>query len=54
MKKDYAGIEINTDDDLPLNKLLKFPILTKLIGCVFEEIGKLYPQICLDECLYEL
>ena len=52
-KKNYARIRINTDDDLPLNKPLKFPTLAVSIKCVFEEGEKLYPQIYLDECLYE-
>ena len=52
-EKNYARVRVNTDDDLPLNKPLKFPTLT-IIRCVFEESGKLYPQIYLDECLYEL
>ena len=53
-EKNYPRIEINTDDDLPLNKPLKFPILTIIIRCVFQEGAKLYPQIYLNECLYEL
>ena len=53
-EKDYARIGVNTDDDVPLNKPLKFPTLTIIIRCVFQEGEKLYPQIYLDECLYEL
>ena len=53
-EKNYARIGINTDDDLPLNKSLKFPTLTVIIRCVFQEDKKLYPQIYLDECLHEL
>ena len=53
-EKNYARIGVNTDDDIPLNKRLQFPTLIVFIGCVFEESGKLYPQIYLDECLYEL
>ena len=52
-EKRYARIGINTDDDLPLNKQLKFPTLTIIIRCVFQEGKNLYPQIYLDECLYE-
>ena len=52
--KNYARIGVNTDDDLPLNKQLKFPTLTIIIRCVFQEGEKLYPQVYLDECLYEL
>ena len=54
MKKILVELEINTDDDLPLSKQLKFPALTIIIRCVFQEGKKLYPQIYLDECLYEL
>ena len=53
-EKSYARIEVDTDDDLPLNVSLKFPTLTIIIRCVFQEGTKLYPQIYLDECLYEL
>ena len=44
-EKNYARIGVNTDDDLPLNKPLKFPKLTIIIRCVFHEDEKLYPQI---------
>ena len=53
-EKNYAGIGVNTDDDLPLNKHLKFPTLTIIFRCVLQKDEKLYPQIYLDECLYEL
>ena len=53
MKK-YARIRINTDYDLPLNKPVKFPTLAIFIRCVRQEGEKLYPEIYLDECLYEL
>ena len=46
--------KFNSDDDLPLNKPLKFRIMTIIIGSVFEEDGKLYPQVFLDEAFYEL
>ena len=51
--ENYSIIRVNTDDDVPLNKPLKFLMLTIIIRCVFEESGKLYPQVYLDECLYE-
>ena len=34
-EKNYARIGVNTDDDVPLNKPLKFPTLTIIIRCVF-------------------
>ena len=54
MKKNYARIGVNTDEDLPLNKPLKFSTLTIIIRCVLQKNEKLYPQIYLDECVYEL
>ena len=53
-EKNYARIGVNTDDDVPLNKPLKFSTLTIIIRCVFQEGEKLYPQIYLDECLHQL
>ena len=50
-EKDYMKIKINSDDDLPLNKPLKFHVMTIIIRTVFKEDGKLYPQ---DDTLYEL
>ena len=53
-KKNYARIGVNTGDNVPLNKKLKFPTLIIIIRCVFQ-VGTIpYPQIYLDECLYEL
>ena len=52
--KDYMKIKFNSDDDLPLNKLLKFHNITIIIRSVFSEYGKFYPQLFLDDALYEL
>ena len=41
-------IKFNSDDDLPLNKQLKFFNLIIIFRTVFEEDGKYYPQIFLD------
>ena len=51
-EKDYAKIGVNTDDDVPLNKQLKFPTLTIIIRCIFQKGKELDPQIYLDKCLY--
>ena len=53
-EEDYIKIKFNSDDDLPLNKLLKFHLMIIIIRCVFSEDGKLYPQLFLDDTLYEL
>ena len=47
-------IKFICDDDLPLNKLLKFHNMTIIIRSVFAEDDKLYPQVFLDDTLYEL
>ena len=52
--KDFMKIKFDTDDNLPLNKTLKLHNMTIVIRSVFEEDGKFYPQVYLDECLYEL
>ena len=53
-EKDYMKIKFNSDDDLPLNKKLKFQNMIITIRSVFEEYGKRYPQVFLDHTLYEL
>ena len=53
-EKDYIKIKFNSDDNLPLNKPLKFHNMTTTIRSVFEEDVKLYPQVFLDDSLYEL
>ena len=47
-------IKSNSDADLPSNKPLKFHNMIIIIRSVFEEGGKLYPQVFLDDTLYEL
>ena len=53
-EKDYMKIKFNSDDDLPLKKPLKLHAMTIIIRSVFDGDGKLYPQIFLDDALYEL
>ena len=53
-EKDHIKIKFNSDDDLPLNKPLKFHNMTITIRFVFKEDGKLYPQVFLDDTLCEL
>ena len=46
--KDFMKIRFESDDDLPLNKILKLHNLTVILRSVFEENGKCYPQVFLD------
>ena len=52
-EKDYMKIKFNSDDDLPLNKTLNFHNMTITIRSVFKKDEKLYPQVFLDDTLYE-
>ena len=45
MEKNYMKVKFNSDDDLPLNKVLKCHSIAIIIRFVFEEDGKLYPQV---------
>ena len=47
-------IKFISGDNLPLKKPLKFSLMTITIISVFEEDGKLYPQVFLDDTLYKL
>ena len=53
-EKDYMKIQFNSDDNLPVNKPLKCHDITITLRSVFKEDGKLYPQVFLDDTLYEL
>ena len=53
MKKNYSRIGVNTNDDVPLNKPLKFLTLTIIIRCVFQMGEILHLSIYLDQSLYE-
>ena len=53
-EKDYMKIKFNSDDNLLLNKPLEFHNITITIRSVFKKDGKLYPQLFLDDTLYEL
>ena len=44
-EKGYIKIEFNSDDNLPMNKPLKFFLMAITIRCVFSEGGKFYPQL---------
>ena len=50
----YMKIKINTDDNIPLNKIIYFPTTTIIIRSVTQKDGKYYPQLFLDDCLYEV
>ena len=52
--KDFMKNEFNSNDNLPLNRILRLYKLTTIVRSVFQEDNIYYPQIFLDECLSEL
>ena len=52
--KDFMRIKFESDDNLSLGRTIKPRMLTANVRSVFEEDGKHYIQVFLDECLYEL
>ena len=52
--KDFKKIRFKSNDDFPLNKPIKLRLMTIVIRSVFSEDGKFYPQLFLDDALYEL
>ena len=50
---EYKKLRFSADVDLPLDTLIKLHMLTIVINCVIEKGNKYYPEIYLDECLYE-
>ena len=53
-EKDFKKTRFESNDDLPLNKAIKLRLLTIIIRSVFSEGSKFYPQLFLDDALYEL
>ena len=47
-------IKFNTNDNIPQNKIIHFPTITIIIRSVTKKDDKYYPQLFLDDCLYEI
>ena len=50
----YMKITFNTDDNISLNKIIYFPTIAIIIRSVTQKDDKYYPQMFLDECLYQV
>ena len=50
--KSILTINFYTEDDIPLNKMLKFNLFIILIARVFKMNGKFYQRVFLNECYY--
>ena len=53
-RRDFKKTKFESNGDLPMNKPIKLHLLTIIIRHVFSEGGKFYPQLFLDDGLYEL
>ena len=51
---DKKYVKINSDEDLPLKKILEFLSIIIVVKSVFQKDNKYYPQVFLDESLYKL
>ena len=49
----YMKIKFNSDDVLPLNKMIEIPTIAIVVRAIFLENNKYYRQVFLDECLYK-
>ena len=47
-------IKFNTDDNIPLNKILYFPTITITIRSITKKDNEYYLQVFLDKCLYQV
>ena len=52
--EDFKKVRLESNDDLPLNKHITLYLLTIIIRSVFSEGSQFYPQLFLDDALYEL
>ena len=47
-------IKFNTDDNIALNKIIYLPTTTITIRSITKKDNKYYPQVFLDDCLYQV
>ena len=50
----YMKIKFNTNDNVLLNEIIYLSTITITIRSVTQKDGKYYPQLFLDDCLYEV
>ena len=50
----YMKIKFNTNDNIVIKKIIYFPTITITIRSVTQKDDKYYPQLFLDDCLYEV
>ena len=54
MKKNYIKIKFGNNDNLPTDNIINKHQVTIIIRSVFAQNGKFYPELFLDDALYEV
>ena len=52
-RKDVMKARFESNDDLPLSKILNIPVCIIIVKSVFQEESNYYPQVLLYECLHK-
>ena len=52
-KKDFIKIKFESDDDLPLGKILSIPVCVIIVRSFFQKNNNYCPQVFSHECFYE-
>ena len=52
--KGYSRIKFESNDNLPIDNAVNMHQVTIIIRSIFVQNGKFYPQLSLDDALYEL
>ena len=52
-EKDSMKARFESNDDLPLSKILNIPVCIMIVKKVFQKDNNYYSQVLLDECLYK-
>ena len=50
----YIKIKLDSDDRLSLNKTIEIPVMVIIVRDIFYKSNKYYPQVFLDERLYNM
>ena len=50
----YNKFRLSTDVELLVDKLINFHSLTVVVSCVIKKGGKFYPEIYVDEGIFEV
>ena len=51
--RDFMKIKFESDDNLPISKIIHIPVCVTIMRGVFEEDSRYYPQVLLHGCFYE-